>query len=177
MSTLQEPVISRPGTDESPAYFLYYFGLVPEDDLLEALAASRRLTIELMKTVPPGVENYRYAQDKWTVKQVLQHVTDAERIFAYRALRFARKDATPLPGFSENSFAENDFTRHRALQDLVTEFQLVRDSTIALFRTMNDEMLDFRGMANQTPASARSVGWMIAGHNIHHLDILKARYL
>jgi uncharacterized damage-inducible protein DinB len=121
--------------------------------------------------------DYQYALGKWTIKDILQHLIDSERIFAYRALRFARKDATPLPGFTEDDFANEAGGSERSIRDLLTELAIVRESTLALFRTFSDEVLKRRGEASGTEMSVRALGFVIIGHQNHHQRIFEERYL
>jgi hypothetical protein len=177
LSKILLSMISKPDPEESPKYFHYFINLIPEEELLEAMDRTRRETVELIASVPRGMDNFRYAADKWAVKQLIQHIIDTERILAYRALRFSRKDPTPLAAFDENAFAERDNSRGRTLADLSEEFEVVRASSVVLFRSMTDDMLKFRGMSNNMPTTTGSWGWMIAGHNAHHNQVLRKRYL
>ncbi len=170
-------MILRPALEDSPVYYHYYFSIVKEEDLFKALNNLLSSTVSFIRSIPPEKENYKYADDKWTVKQVLSHIIDTERIFIYRALRFSRKDATALPGYDENTYAPNANCEHRTLAEMAYEFELVRRSTISLFQYMTDEMLDFKGTANKATVTPRSIGWMIAGHNVHHCRIIGERYL
>ncbi|MGV3631478.1 MAG: DinB family protein [Bacteroidota bacterium] len=170
-------MITKPDISAVPDYFVYYTGLVQENDLIEALAESREATVELFSSIPVEKEDFAYAPGKWTVKQMLSHLIDTERVFAYRALRFSRHDSTELPGYDENLFARNSNTENLMLERLLEEYRCVRKSTLSLFETMSDEMLDFQGTANKMSCSARALGYMIAGHEIHHCNVLKERYL
>ena len=170
-------MIAKPDITTVPDYFVYYTGLVRENDLIEALAKSREATLELFASIPVEKENFAYAPGKWTIKQVLSHLIDTERVFSYRALRFSRRDETDLPGYDENLFAANSNTEKVMLERLMEEYRCVRKSTLSLFEAMNEEMLDFRGTANKMQCSARSLGYMIVGHEIHHCNVLKERYL
>jgi DinB superfamily len=120
---------------------------------------------------------YRYAADKWSLKEVIQHMIDCERIFAYRALRFARRDTTPLPGFEENDYAPVSGADARSLQDLMAEHDLVRTSSITLFRSFPPEALALTGTANGRQITVRAIGWVIAGHADHHRNVIEERYL
>lgn len=127
--------------------------------------------------IPKSKRNYRYAEGKWTVKEVLQHIIDAERIFAYRALCFARKDATPLPGFEENDYAANSKADQRKWKDIVKEFEAVRRSTETLFGSFDDEQLDTAGTSSGKSNYVMAIGFIIAGHANHHIKVTKERYL
>lgn len=170
-------MIEKPNLADIPAYFLAYIDLVPENNLFEALEKNLNNTIYLFENIPSEKENFAYAEGKWTVKEVLNHIIDTERIFAYRALRFSRFDETELPGYDENLFTENANVSNRSLQHLIEEFRVIRKSTHYLFEAMTKEMLDFIGTANKNKSSARALGYMIVGHTIHHNHVLKERYL
>jgi uncharacterized damage-inducible protein DinB len=170
-------MIARPNYNDAPDYCAYYFDLIPEEDLLDALKRTAKETVLLFSSVPAEKENYKYAEDKWTIKQLLRHIIDCERVYTYRAMRFSRLDDTELPGFDENNYAKKDNTEQATLQNLVAEFESLRKATIYLFEGMNDAMLDFKGKANNRTSTARAWGWMAAGHNMHHNSIVKERYL
>lgn len=170
-------MILKPNKKDAPAYCHYYFDLVTESDLIDALKNSRDKTLQLISEIPAGKENFKYAENKWTLKQVFSHIIECERIYTYRALRFSRQDNTELPGFDENLFAANANASQRNLSDLAEEYRAVRESTILLFRYMSGEMLDFKGAANKALFSPRALGFTAAGHNIHHCKIIKERYL
>ncbi len=170
-------MITKPILTDAPKYFHHYINLVHEEDLMIALIKSEEATAAIINSIRKEQENFCYAEGKWSIKEVLQHITDSERIFAYRALRFSRRDATPLSGFDENHYVPNANTSERSIKNILDEYQAVRASSIALYQYMNDEMLDFKALANGVENSARAMGWMIAGHNIHHLNVIKERYL
>jgi hypothetical protein len=168
--------IQRPAFEEIPETYRGYVALAEGDDLIAALRASAEETVSLVRSVAPERESYRYGQGKWTIREVLGHIVDAERVFAYRALRLSRHDATPLPGFDENAYVPRSGAADRTLRDLSDEYAAVRAASAALFPAMNAGMLDFLGTVNSRPMSARVLGWIIAGHNLHHLAILRERY-
>lgn len=170
-------MIGRPTPDESPAYYHRYFSLVNESELIDAMENSLKYSLSLFASIGKEKENFRYAADKWTVKEVLCHIVDCERVYAYRALRFSRKDSTPLPGFDENAYAPSANAAGRSLSQIVDEYTAVRHASMELFRYMTDQMLDFKGTANKTVVTPRAIGWMIPGHNNHHCNILRDRYL
>jgi hypothetical protein len=167
----------RPDLTRVPDYFHKYINQVEEDDLVKALKKQTRSFLKFLDEIPKNKREYRYAEDKWTIKEVLQHIIDAERIFAYRALCFARKDATPLPGFDENSYAANSKAEQRKWKDLVNEFRTVRQSTEILFSSFDDEQLETSGSASGKPNYVLGIGFIIAGHINHHINIIKERYL
>jgi uncharacterized damage-inducible protein DinB len=170
-------MIARPAPEDAPAYYQRYLSLVKESELLEAMENSLKSSLSLFASIGKEKEDFRYAADKWTVKEVLSHIADCERIFAYRALRFSRRDSTPLPGFDEKDYAPNANAAGRSLAQIIDEYKAVRRASIELFKYLTPEMLDFRGTANGSAITSRSIGWIIAGHNSHHCNILRERYL
>ncbi|MBL7723876.1 MAG: DinB family protein [Chitinophagaceae bacterium] len=162
---------------DAPNYCHYFFDLVQTDNLLNELEKSRIFTQELFKLITPDNENYSYAPNKWTTKEVIRHMIDCERIYTYRALRFSRFDNTELSGFDENKYIDCIKIVEQNLTDLKNEFENVRNSTIALFKTMTDEMSDFKGTANKVAFTARTLGFMTVGHNLHHCNFIKTNYL
>lgn len=162
---------------DAPAYCHSFFDLVQTDNLLNELEKSRIFTQELFHLITPDTENYAYTPSKWTIKEVIRHVIDCERVYTYRALRFSRFDSTELPGFDENQYMENLKSTHLNLSDLKEEYDCVRNSTLALFKNMTDEMLDFKGKANKVNFTPRTLGFMTVGHNLHHCHFIMANYL
>src|SRR5690606_257418 len=160
-----------------PYYEIYMSGLNSDIDLLEELEASHHYFIKFVQDIPMEKHDYRYDVGKWTIKEIIQHLIDCERIFAYRALRFSRNDKTELPGFDENHYAANCEANQRHLKDLLMEFSLVRHSTLALFRSFSKETLQRKGRANQVEISVRALGFMIIGHQEHHKKVFQERYL
>lgn len=172
--TLTEP--RRPADDEYAPYYGSYIGLVAEGPLLDTLATQLEETTALLRGVGATREHHRYAPGKWSVTDVVGHVADTERIFAYRALRFARGDATTLPGYDENAFADAAGYDARPLADVLEEFTAVRRATIALVRGLAGDVWGRRGVANGQPMTARATVWVIAGHERHHRNVLQERY-
>jgi hypothetical protein len=162
---------------DAPEYYHYYFDLVNTDDLLTALAQNKQQTLAFLKNISEKQQHFSYAQGKWTINEVMQHIIDTERIFQYRAFRFSRKDVAELHGFNEDDYIDNIKDCSLNLADLINDFEAVRHSTEHLFKNMNDTMLDFRGTANKIEASARQLGFMIVGHGMHHLKVIEERYL
>lgn len=160
-----------------PEYYRNYLQLTETDNLLLELEKSRSISFEIFKEVKPAMQEFSYQPGKWTISEVLRHLIDCERIFAYRALTFSRLDNTYLPGFDENVYIEN--LKHVKLnfEEMIKEFSLIRDSTILLFKGMTKEMLKFKGNANNVVFTPELLGFIIAGHNIHHCNILSTRYL
>jgi uncharacterized damage-inducible protein DinB len=171
-------LIPKPEAGEYPAYAAMYIDRIPEDGrLLEHLAESLRAAVALVRPLPEAQLLRRYAPDKWTIKEALVHVVDDERIYAYRALRFARGDATELPGFEQDDYARLSGANERALDDILAEYSAVRAATIALFRGLPEEALTRAGVANGHRATVRALAYHIAGHEAHHVAILQSRYL
>jgi len=163
--------------DEYAPFYAPYLSTLDNVSLLDELEISVHEFIRFVREIPLGKHDYRYAEGKWTIKDIIQHLIDAERIFSYRALRIARKDRTPLPGFEENEYAENTDANGRTLQDILTELAVVRQSTISLFKSFTDEQLKNRGIASNNEISARAIGFIIIGHMKHHQRIYFERYL
>lgn len=174
---MTDSVISRPADTEYLPYYSRYITLVPEGDILATLAGQSQATLVLVRGLSESQGGFRYAPGKWSIKELVAHVADAERIFADRALRFARADATPLPGFEENDYVRNGSFDRFPLADLVANFDNVRRSTISLFKLMSPEAAARRGTANNAEISVRALAYVIAGHEIHHLNVLRTRYL
>ena len=169
--------IPRPKASEYAPNYEAYVTKVPDGSLLEILEDQRRETQELLAGITEGRAMHRYALGKWSIKEVIGHVMDAERVFSYRALRFARGDQTPLSGFDEQVYAPAGTFDARALPDLAAELDAVRRATIALFAGLDSEALGRRGPANDKEVSVRALAYIIAGHERHHLGILRERYL
>jgi uncharacterized damage-inducible protein DinB len=163
--------------NEYADWYQNYIVEAGEVDLIEELEISVHRLIRFVREIPMDKFDYRYAEGKWTIKDILQHLIDAERIFSYRALRFARKDQTPLASFEENDYADTANGSQRSIQDLLTELAVVRQSTLSLFKTFDDETLKRIGIASNNPMSVRALGFVIIGHQNHHQDIYQQRYL
>lgn len=176
--TQQNMKLSELPESEYPQYYQGYLNNIePNSDLFEELEASHHYFIKFVQDIPMEKHDYRYDVGKWTIKEIIQHLIDSERIFAYRALRFSRNDKTELPGFDENHYADNCDANQRHLKDLLMEFSLVRHSTLALFRSFSKETLQRKGRANQVEISVRALGFMIIGHQEHHKKVFQERYL
>jgi uncharacterized damage-inducible protein DinB len=160
-----------------PAYFEKYVSLVDAETVKDAIEKYSASIDNFFTSIPQDKVDYKYAEDKWSVKELLQHVTDAERIFSYRALRIARHDKTPLPGFDENSYAAASNASKRDWQDLLQEFKAVRTSTDMLFKSFDESQLERVGISNGQPTSAEAIGYITFGHLLHHKRILEERYL
>ena len=169
--------LDRPELEEVDAFYRGYISTADGIDLFAALQrASDRFTA-IMATVPADRGDHRYAEGKWSIKEMLQHLIDTERIMAYRALCFARGESTALPGFDENDYAAASEADRRSLSELIAEHDVVRASTMALFRSFSQDTLLRKGSANNRSFTVRSLGWSIAGHSEHHVRILQERYL
>lgn len=169
--------MARPLASEYNPYYHGYISKVKEDDLLTAFRNQTAVSLQFWAELPENKHDHAYASGKWTLKQVLQHLIDAERIFAYRALRFARKDMTPLASFDENSYADEARVGHRSWADMVDEFRMVRQASEHLFRSFDGEEMERSGIASNSSMSVRSLGYVIVGHAMHHQDVVKERYL
>ncbi len=167
----------RPESSEHPPYYDHYIGLVKGDDIIKALKSQVIDAQSVISGIPEDKENYAYSEGKLTTKEVLGHIIDTERILGYRAIRFARKDKTVLPGFDENSFVANANFNKRTLYDLAHEFALVRESNITSFKHFDEEALNQMGNANGKEVSVRAILYMIAGHATHHINVIQTRYL
>lgn len=167
----------RPEPIEYAAFYRGYVELVPEGDILEILAREGEESAAFFESIPEAMTLFRYAPGKWSVKQVLNHVSDAERVFAYRALRFGRRDTTPLPGFDENDYAEHAPSDARPWDDLVAEFRHVRRATVSLFQSFTPEDVLRRGSASGAEVSVRALAYITAGHALHHVQMIRERYL
>ena len=169
--------MSRPSSNEYAPFYETYISLVPEADLQQAMKNSIQEMKSFLESIPRDKADYAYAPGKWSIKQLIQHVVDAERVFAYRALCVARGEKQNLPGFDENEYARTAEVSHRNLADLGDEFVAVRISSIRLFNSFTPEALVEMGTANGKPITARALGFIIIGHWRHHQRILRERYL
>ena len=170
--------IAKPEPDEYAPYTIMYIGLLPDDGLiLKHLYTNMVGTTKFLRSLPNEKLIYRYARGKWTIKEILAHLIDDERIYAYRALRFARNDRTELPGFEQDNYALESKANIRTIESLLKEFAAVRRSTIALFDSFDDEVLERSGVASGNVMSVRAAAYHIAGHELRHINIIKERYL
>jgi uncharacterized damage-inducible protein DinB len=169
-------VIARPQAGEYAPYYERYISLIQENDILATLDRQRRETVLLLSGLSEEQGDFRYAPDKWSAKQVLGHVCDTERIFAYRALRIARGDATPIEGFEQDDYVKNGpFARH-AIAEVIEDYIAVRRATISLLRSLEEAAWSRRGIANKNEVTVRAIAYMIAGHEVHHRRILLEKY-
>ncbi|MFM6924803.1 MAG: DinB family protein [Ferruginibacter sp.] len=167
----------KPSPTTYPAYFKNYVDQVPDEDLLTGFQNQSAVIKQFLGSITEEQSNYAYDTGKWTIKEVLQHIIDAERIFNYRALCFARKETTSLPGFDENTYAAHSNANSRSWQDLVDEFTAVRNSTEFLYKSFTEEALASSGISNNNPSTALSFGFITLGHFYHHKNVLQERYL
>ncbi|HVG42811.1 MAG TPA: DinB family protein [Chitinophagaceae bacterium] len=166
----------KPNLSEVPSYYHNYVSLVQEDDLIKALEDQSDI-INFLKSIPEEKWNYRYAENKWSIKEMIQHIIDAERIFCYRALCFARKDQTPLPSFNENEYARNSKADMRSKDDLIGELKAVQQTSLLFFSSLDAEQLANKGVANNNLVSVNAIAYLLIGHTKHHINILNDRYL
>jgi len=170
-------IIGLPTQNELPKYFDRYINLVFTDDLITGLEDEMADTIKLVLGASPDLYEYRYADDKWNLKEIMLHLIDCERIFNYRALRFARNDKTELSGFEENDYVIASKADQRTIQSILDEYESVRNSTIQLFSNFTRDMLNQKGTANGVEVSVRALGFTILGHEIHHKKVFEERYI
>ena len=169
--------MTRPDPTEYDPYFGKYISLVPDGDIVSILSSQVENTLALLRTITEQRGGHAYAPGKWSIKEVVGHMTDTERIFAYRGLRIGRNDRTPLPGFEQDDYVANTNFNARTLGSLMEELAAVRRASVQLFQHFNGEEWQRRGTANERQISARAVAYNIAGHELHHVDVLKSRYL
>ncbi len=169
--------MARPDLNYVPGYYHRYINQVKGSSLLDAMKKQTPLFIRFLNNIPPEKRNYRYAKGKWTIKEVLQHIIDTERVFAYRGLCFARKDKTPLPSFDENLYAGNARATKRDWSVLMEEFKAVRRSSELLFGSFNKEQLNSTGIASNNPFNVLAIGFILVGHVNHHVTVVRERYL
>ena len=166
----------RPLSNTFPSYFNTYIKLIPESDVMEALKNHASRAEKFFNLISEEQSLYKYAEGKWTVKEILQHVIDAERIFCYRALSIARKEITMLPSFDERKYAANSFASQRLWKELTEEFKVVRQSSTLLFNSFPNESLDLAGKVSDYQMTVLALGFTIAGHSEHHMNIIRERY-
>ncbi|WP_366183464.1 DinB family protein [Flavobacterium ovatum] len=169
--------ISELNTTEYSNYFLTYINALENEDLIEDLEISLHQFIKFVQNIPMEKFDFRYAEGKWTIKDIIQHLIDVERIFSYRAMRISRNDQTALPGFDENNYIINTNANARGIQDLLAELSAVRFSTLFLFKSLSQEQLIIKGTASGSTVSVRALGFLIIGHQKHHQNVFQERYL
>lgn len=167
----------RPETGEYAPYYGKYISLVPEGSIVSILGEQLNDTLSLLRSIPEAQSDKRYAPEKWSIKELVGHVSDTERIFGYRALRFARNDKTPLSGFDQDEYVRNAAFDKRQLNELAVEFEYTRRLNISLFQHLDSKAWQRTGIANDSEASVRALAFIIAGHELHHMKILRTLYL
>ena len=158
-------------------YYKSYIDKAADDHIVHGLLNNLNTVTEFLSEIPDEKHDYAYASGKWSIKEVVLHIIDTERIFAYRALRIARGDTTPLAGFEQNDYVRNANTLNRSLASLIDEYKTVRSATISLFNSLDESALESLGEASGAPISTRALGYIITGHENHHLEVIKERYL
>lgn len=169
--------MARPHHSDYPDNFAGYISKVSEDDLLQAFSNQLPAALQLFSSISEDQSGYTYAPGKWSIKEMLQHIIDAERIFCYRALCIARKESISLPPFDENEYAKNSFANQRRWMSLYDEFQHARQSTQDLFESFTVDMMEQRGVSNNKLLTVSSIGFTIVGHVYHHMQILRDKYI
>jgi hypothetical protein len=167
----------RPQPGENAPYHDRYISLVPGNDVLAALEEQRRQMLLLLSGSTEADGELRYAPNKWSLKEVLGHINDTERIMSYRALRIARGDATPIEGYEQDDYVRNSPFARRLLSDLVEDYIAVRRATVSLFRNLDETAWTRRGKASNNEVTVRALAYIIAGHELHHRRILEEKYL
>ena len=170
-------LIGRPDPENAPHWYRRFFELVPGDNLLEALVQNKQQMLDVFDAIPPEAVEYRYAPDKWSTKQVFIHLADEERYYAYKAFCYSRQTAAQLEIPMGSAYTSDFNADNRTMDDIREDLIAVRNATITLFQTMTPEMLDFKDLPSKDTYCARSLGWFIAGHNKHHLNLIKKHYL
>jgi uncharacterized damage-inducible protein DinB len=160
-----------------PEYYHKYINLAIDEDLQTAFKKHQTDLVSFLKEIPKKKWDFRYAEGKWSIKEVVQHIIDAERVFDYRALCFARKDQTSLPSFDENIFADNSKADERTKKDLLKELKTVQESSAQMFESFDEEQLEQPGVASGKPTYVKGIAYIVVGHALHHKKILKERYL
>jgi uncharacterized damage-inducible protein DinB len=168
--------MARPQPNECAPYYQKYIALAQGNTINEIVSNHAFDLQEFYNNLPDDKADYAYGENKWTIKEVLQHLTDAERVFAYRALRICRNDETPLASFEENAYVENGFAAQRSLSSLKQEFNAVRAATDMFLLSLNDEQIKRLGTASNNPVSVNALAFIIYGHLLHHKNILQDRY-
>jgi uncharacterized damage-inducible protein DinB len=163
--------------NEYADFYKSYIQVLEDVELIEELEICLHEFIKFVQNIPMDKFDYQYAEGKWTIKEIIQHLIDSERVFSYRALRISRNDKTPLPGFDENDYVTNSNGKERSLQSLLTEMAVVRQATLSLFNSFSQEQLTNIGIASNKEVSVRAIGFIIIGHQKHHQKVFSERYL
>lgn len=176
MNPMENP-ISRPAPSEYAPFYHGYVDLVLSDEIMQVLRLAAFDTVVFLENLPADRWDYRYASGKWTLKEALIHMIDTERIFAYRALRIARKDPTPLPAFNQDDYVPNSGAGGRTPESIIAEYRAVREATLQLLENLEPECWCNLGTASNHPVSVRALAFLIAGHEKHHMKMVSERYL
>ena len=163
--------------NEYADYYKSYIQELEDVELIEELEICLHEFIKFVQNIPMDKFDYQYVEGKWTIKEIIQHLIDSERVFSYRALRISRNDKTPLPGYDENDYVTNSNGKQRSLQSILTEMAVVRQSTLSLFNSFTPKQLSLIGIANNCEVSVRAIGFIIIGHQKHHQRVFLDRYL
>ncbi|MBG6129815.1 putative damage-inducible protein DinB [Aquimarina sp. EL_43] len=170
-------MVSQLKEGEFNPYYETYINKAESPDIVKGLESSQKEFVDFVQSIPDEKLTHAYAKDKWTVAEVLQHVIDGERIFAYRALRFARNDKTPIMGFEQDDYVPYSNANNYSKEELISDFQSARNNSISLFKSFTGEMLTRIGEASGSPMSSRAAGYILIGHQKHHFEVIKERYL
>lgn len=168
---------SRPEVNEYASYYERYVNAVPEGDLLHTLDFQVTETINLLKNLTEDQAHFRYAPEKWTIKEVIGHITDTERIMYYRLLCIARGEKAMMPGYDDQEYVKNGYFNRFSVQELLEQLSIVRQNTLILLKNLDEEAMLRRGNANGTEVTARAIAYIIAGHELHHRTLIKDRYM
>jgi hypothetical protein len=168
---------TKPDSSQLTAYQKIYIDKVPDGELTEILENNIQYTLKMMRSLSSEELSYRYAEGKWTIPEIMLHISDSERIFAYRMLCIARGDKTPLPGFEENDYAKTSQANARSFMDILDELVSVRKATITLMKSFTHEMVLRKGTSNNMPVSVQQLAYMLTGHGLHHLAVIREKYL
>jgi uncharacterized damage-inducible protein DinB len=163
--------------NEYADFYKSYIQVLEDVELIEELEICLHEFIKFVQNIPMDKFDYQYSEGKWTIKEIIQHLIDSERVFSYRALRISRNDKTPLPGFDENDYVANSNGKERSLKSLLTEMAVVRQATLSLFNSFSQEQLTKIGIASNKEVSVRAIGFIIIGHQKHHQKVFLERYL
>lgn len=167
----------KPSNEVLSAYQRTYIDKVPAGDLIGILYSNGQITLQLLQNISKEERSYVYAMGKWNIAEILVHIIDTERIFAYRALRIARGDKTPLPGYEQNDYIQNCNANERDFKEILEEFDSVRKATISLFKSFTNEMLKNSGVSNNMDLTVNEIAYMLAGHEMHHIEVIRKKYL
>lgn len=174
---MQNTIISKPDPSEHAPHFGKYVDMVGEDNVIKFLTEQKNDLVELIKSLSEEKGNYTYAPEKWTIKEVIGHIIDSDRVYGFRALYFARSGTVALPGYDQDIWAKEGAYNSIGLSDLSSDFELARDANISLFNRMNEKDLIKSGIANGNLMSVRSIAYIIAGHSAHHINVIRQKYL